>query len=593
MIEKIQFVVKNYSALILLLLVFWGIGQTLLKIIGSASGDKWIDLTIACVSGLGIFILVLQILAVTGHLKRSNINIAIFIGLLFACAQAIVMWRIKLAKKRTVLKIHGVDKFSWFSLSLIILILIPTFISPLIPPNEWDELMYHLPHANQWAKTGKLTINEWLRYPWFPYNFNLIYAAALILRGDILAHLLHASAGWLIALMIYRIGIRYSDRGTATIATLMWIILVKDLFSNAYIELGVALFITAASVACLFWLENSSKRGWLIITAFMLGLAAGSKYQALTFLPFFFAVVIFRDRRVSSMALACIAFLLPCFYWYGRNALLTGDPFNPLGAKIFGYYDWNLQDYNWQIMEIKRVTNWPKAPLWPLLLVIFLKPWSQGRALLSASFFGLYAVVVWYFTSHYDRYLVPAMPVLALLSAWTLTQSVSRLSPIMKKLTPWCTARRQRHGLTALCGIAVGLSLIFSIQSYRKTIYRIALTPEQRTIFLRQNIVAYDLLVQLHRQPALKIYQLGLEGVIYYAPNPIWGEIFGPWRYADVIGLSVSELSSHLRKQGFDTLLIRDDPLTPFLQQIDFPQYFEHMIAGNGAQAYRIIPQHQ
>ena len=593
MIEKFQFVVKNYSTLILLILVFWGVGQTLLKIIEITSGDDWIDFVVACASGLGIFIFLLQILGVSGQLQRANLNIWIFIGLLLAGIQAILMWRIKIAQKKSVPEVYMVNRFTWVGWIVIILALGPTFIAPLIPPNEWDELMYHLPHASQWAKTGKITINEWLRYPWFPYNFNLLYAAALILRGDILAHLLHASAGWLISLIIYRIGIRYSGRGTATIATLIWIILVKNLFSNAYIELGVALFITTASVACLFWIENPSRRGWLVITSFMLGLAVGSKYQALTFLPFFFVVVIFRDRRPSSMILACTAFLLPCIYWYARNALLTGDPFSPLGAKLFGFHDWNIQDYEWQMMEIKRVTNWPKAPLWPLLLIAFLKPWRQGRALHSASLFGIYSVLVWYFTSHYDRYLVPAMPVLALLSAWTLTELGDRLITLMTKFMPWCTAIHQRQGLTVLGSIAVAIALIFSVSSGRSVLSRIALTSEQRDIFLRQNIVAYDLLVQLRQQPNLKIYQFGLEGIIYYAPNPIWGEIFGPWRYSDLNGLSIPELSSYLRKQGFDTLLIRNEALTHFLQQDDFNQYFEHIISGNGAQAYRILLQNK
>lgn len=589
MIEKFQFIIKNYATLILLMSVFWGIGQTIIKIIGSASGDRWIDFAIACASGLGIFIVLLQILALSGQLQRAYLNIVIFVSLLLACVQIIAIWKNKSTSKNITPKLHMKNMFSWVGFVLIVLALVPTFISPLIPPNDWDELMYHLPHASQWAQTGKLTVNEWLRYPWFPYNFNLLYAAALILRGDILTHLLHAAAGWLIALMIYRIGIRYSSRVTATIATLMWLILVKDLFANAYVELGIALFITTASVACLFWLENSSRRGWLVITAFMLGLAAGSKYQALTFLPLFFIVVIFRDRRASSIALACAAFLLPCLYWYARNAIVTGDPFSPLGAKLFGFYDWNLQDYEWQIMEIKRVTNWPKAPLWPLLLIVFLKPWRQGQALRSASLFSFYALLVWYFTSHYDRYLVPAMPVLALLSAWTLTELWVRMRTTMIKLVPWFTVTHRRYGLAALSSIVLVLTLMFSLSNGRKVVSRVALTNQQRLDFLQKNIVAYDLLVHLRQLPNLKIYQLGLEGVIYYAPNPIWGEIFGPWRYSDLSGLSASALSSYLRKQGFNTLLIRNEALTPYLQQSDFSKYFQHLSPGNGAQAYRII----
>ncbi len=590
MTEYFQFIYKNYSSLILLALVFWGLGQTTLKCITSLSEDKWLDLPMACAIGIGIFITVLQFLAISGNLYRAEINIFIFAGLALTVAQAMAVWKNRALQKKNAPALPVKNKYLWASWGLIAVALAPTFIAPLSPPREWDELMYHLPHANQWALHGKLTVNEWLRYPWFPYNYNLLYAAALILRGDILTHLLHAFSGWLIALMVYRLGIRYSSRMTATIATLIWLALAKDFFSNAYIELGVALFITTACITCILWLENPAQRGWLVITAFMLGLAAGSKYQALTFLPLFGLAIILRERRPGSIALACIAFLIPCLYWYARNALMTGDPFNPLGGKLFGFHDWSAQDYEWQMLDIKRVANWPKAPLWPLLLVPFLKPWRQGHALRSASYFGLYTLSVWYFTSHYDRYLVPAMPILALLSAWALTESASRLNHLFTRRVSWYTSSRQRQSLTAIGAVAALLILVFSVNSGRKFAAQIASTPEQRIEFLRQNIVAYDLLVQLRMEPGLKIYQWGLEDAIYYAPNPIWGEVFGPWRYADLNGLSVPDLSTYLRKQGFNTLLIRDNALAPLLQQSDFSRYFQPLSSGNGAQAYRLLP---
>lgn len=589
MIESIQFIIKNYSTLALLILAFWGFGQTFIHCVDATCEDRLINLGLAISTGLGIFILILQLLAINGQLQRSNLNIALFSGFILVAIQAAAWWKFRSVEPSTTPVLPAKTLLSWASLILVALAFAPTLVAPLIPPKEWDELMYHLPHANQWAQTGRLTVNEWLRYPWFPYNFNLVYAAALILRGDILTHLLHACAGWLVALMVYRLGILYSNRITATIATLMWLSLAKNFFSNAYIELGIALFITASCVAFLFWLENPSKRGWLVITAFMLGLAAGSKYQTLTFLPLFFVVAIFRDRRPSSALIACTAFLFPCIYWYARNTLVTGDPFSPLGAKLFGFYDWSVQDYEWQFLDIKRVANWPEPPLWPLLLVPFLKPWLQGRALLSASMFGFYALVVWYFTSHYDRYLVPAMPVLSLLSAWALTTLGTRLITLIPKLLPWCTLKRQQQSMAAGGAIAALLIVVVSLSTASKLASQVALTPEQRTNFLRQHVVAYDLLMDLRQQPGLKIYQWGLEDAIYYAPNPMWGEVFGPWRYSDLNGLPIPALARRLSQQGFNTLLVRDNNLAPLVQQSDFTRYFQLLSPGNGAQAYRIL----
>ena len=39
----------------------------------------------------------------------------------------------------------------------------PTLLAPLSPPMAWDELAYHLPHAREWARSGRLVVTDWLR----------------------------------------------------------------------------------------------------------------------------------------------------------------------------------------------------------------------------------------------------------------------------------------------------------------------------------------------------------------------------------------------------------------------------------------------
>ena len=57
----------------------------------------------------------------------------------------------------------------------------------------------------RWRRTGSLGIDEWLRYPWFPYNFNLLFAGALLVGDDVLPHFDERSSpagcrsGWSIA----------------------------------------------------------------------------------------------------------------------------------------------------------------------------------------------------------------------------------------------------------------------------------------------------------------------------------------------------------------------------------------------------------
>jgi hypothetical protein len=65
-------------------------------------------------------------------------------------------------------------------------VILPLMLEPLRPPHDWDELMYHLPYARFWAEQGGLDVNEWLRFPVFPYSMELLYAGALLVGSDVL-----------------------------------------------------------------------------------------------------------------------------------------------------------------------------------------------------------------------------------------------------------------------------------------------------------------------------------------------------------------------------------------------------------------------
>jgi len=591
MTDELHFAARNYITLAGLLLACWGLGQTLFtRLLRVRSDDPWLNWALACASGIGVFIVALQGLAVSGHLRRGPLNVLLASGLLLALLQLWRQWHLRhINDPHPRWQPQGPRWLNLACAALILVMLIPTAVAPLSPPFEWDEMMYHLPHARQWALTGHLSVNEWLRYPWFPYNYDLLYAAGLILRGDVFTHFLHSLAGWLTALMVYRLGLRHAGSLTACLATAIWLGLNLNFFANAYVDMGMALFVTGAAAACLLWLQDSRKPGWLLVSAFMLGLAVGAKYQGLFFLPLFFVVLLCRDRRPGTMVLAAMALLLPCLYWYTRNAVYTGDPFDPLGGKLFGFYDWNAADYQFQLADLKHAANWPKPPFWPLLLAPFLRPWRAGMAWTCALVFSVYALLSWYLSSHYDRYLVPSMPVLGLLSAWTMVELLRRFG--LSVARRWPALRSSLQSGLPMAGLLLGggLALVYAKHEWHNYAWRVSPTQEQRDRFLEPQIVAYELLKKLHTLPDLKIYQWGMEDVIYYAPNPIWGEIFGPWRYSDLDPLSAPELASHLRRQGFNTLLVRDTTLARLTKLPDFEKHFILLSPGKGAKAFTIV----
>ena len=152
-------------------------------------------------------------------------------------------------------------------LVVVALIALTRLTPPLAPPTESDELMYHLPYAREVMHSGSLVILEWIRYPWFPFNYQLLYAGALMVVGDVFPHLLNALASWTSVLIVYRLGVLHLDRVAACLGAAICLVLGN--YWSARIDNGVALFVLAACTA-LWWREAPPRNDarWLALAAF-------------------------------------------------------------------------------------------------------------------------------------------------------------------------------------------------------------------------------------------------------------------------------------------------------------------------------------
>jgi len=565
---KIVFAAQQYLQLIVLVVAAWGLGRTGLRLLHAPLLQGPFRHGVPLAFGLGMVIVVLQGLAIAGWLKPAPLAVAGTVGIVLAAADlARCRWQ---ASARSGWSAWRALPMSSRLLSVAVLVFgASTLLIPLGPPVEWDELMYHLPHASQWAATGHLTVNAWLRYPWFPYDYDLLYAAALVAGNDVLPHLIHALAGWTSALLLFAWARRRAGADRALLATLLWLFLAHDQFSNAYIDLGVTLFVFLAYVALDTWLQERAD-AWLVVSAFALGVAVGSKYQSLGLLPFFL-VAVWKGRPAPRwLAGAAVAFLLPCAYWYGRNLLLAGDPLAPLGGRLFGFSDWNLSDYQMQFEDLRKHAAAPPLLLWPAALVMALQLLRVQAGARMPAAFGLWSLVVWAASSLLPRYLLPAYPVLALLAVlgWEqLARIACRAVP-----RPWVPA--------AWAGLASAGVLAVTVSTAQETVERswdaIAPTQELRDASLASQLPGYPMMRYLRDHPQGRIYQLGMEGEIYYAPRPIWGDWFGPWRYGDYARLDAPALRQRLASEGFDALLVHTGRMRnrAMVTKPEFARYF-------------------
>ncbi|MBV5331870.1 hypothetical protein JZU69_05835, partial [bacterium] len=288
------------------------------------------------------------------------------------------------------------------------------------------------------------------------------------------------------------------------------------------------------------------------------------------------------DRCPLTVTKAALAFLLPCGYWYLRNILLTGDPFQPMGGRIFGFTDWNLADYLTQFADLKRQAGWPEWDLWSILLIPLFRTLRTHLYMKGALSVCVYGFTFWIATSHYPRYLLPLYPLMCILSvvAW---EEIFRQCP--KNIGFLQAPRAPQAVKTAWVALLV-IFLPFLCHSWIKGLAKVAPTPASREALFHKRIPSYAALTYVKNNPSNKIYQYGLDDAIYYSGERLYGDVFGPWRYTDFVNLPAREFALKLIAHGFDTFISRD--AKSIENQVDFAKYFSPVFARNGVTVYRV-----
>ena len=592
MIDAVIFILFQYFIIAVFSCAFYGYGKLWDGVLQLPFIDDVVlrgCLRIA--TGMGVFIVAMQIIGVAELLKKDVIRALVVLGVLLVFIRKnprpAVVGSMDIGVRRSYWSF-------WYGAAAVLAfmaITVLTLDAPLLPPTHWDELMYHLPHVREWLAEKSITVNEWLRYPYSPYNFNLLYVAIIAFTENAGSNLIHALAGWLVVFLIFRVVKNNFGPFTAVLAAAIWISANKWFFKTSYIELGVALFVFSSTVYFILWIQDGSKQSSLLVTAaFFLGLAAGTKYQAAIYPPFFIVAALLYERKPFTWLKVSIAFLIPCVFWYLRNLLVTGNPVNPLAGSIFGYYDWNEADFLYQLFDLKNSRNFPRSEIWLAFLILLFPVVWRSKAMCWMILLSIYSAVIWYFTSHYDRYLVPQYPVLALLGAVGLSYLLQLLVSFSGESERWLKIQASVVFGKVVFGIVLLVFLMQILPSVTKSLARIPIGAEARHAYINANAQNFGILVSLQANYSNeKIYQLGLEGGLFYGPRRIYGDHFGPWRYRDFEPLSAPDLHKKLRDNNFTVLAVHRNSVNGIEGKPKFHDYFEEIIGSNGDKAYRLL----
>ncbi|MCX5855417.1 MAG: phospholipid carrier-dependent glycosyltransferase [Deltaproteobacteria bacterium] len=228
----------------------------------------------------------------------------------------------------------------------ILLLYLIVIVIALTPPIASDALIHHLAIPKLWLVNGGFYEIKWADFSYYPMNIDLLYLISLYFNNDILPNFIHMGFGIGTAWMIYLYLNRHFNRVAGLLGVLVFVStpIVLRMSTVAYVDLGLAFFTTVSILAFIHWRTGGYEEfKWLLIASIAMGLALGTKYNALiawVFLSFSVVFLYSRDTGAQWRAIryGIVFFLVSLFVfspWLIKNLILTGNPLYPLFKGLF------------------------------------------------------------------------------------------------------------------------------------------------------------------------------------------------------------------------------------------------------------------
>ena len=496
-------------------------------------------------------------------------------------------------------------------------ILIAEILLNLTPPISRDALIHHLAIPKLWLSHGGFYDMPWAVFSYYPMNINILYLVPLYFGNDILPKFIHWAFGLGIALMIYTYLEKRLGKNWGLLGILIFIStpLVVRLSTSAYIDLGMVFFTTASIMAWVRWREGEyNENQWLVISAVCMGLAVGSKYNAMIAWFFMNLMLVFslsRDTGKSGLAVksGTIFFAITLIIaspWFVKNLILTGNPVFPLfdgffkalhgaaystagngggsdaavwASNIFQRRAVMFGETFWEVLLIPvRIffqgrddsAQYFDGVLNPILLItvpfaFFRKDFRRDKMffLLFSAFFFFIA----YFTESIRvRYIIPIIPILAILSVMGVQYLFDYAS---EKIFP------ARH--IVVIALAAFIVVLLSYNGYYLKHYFLTINPVKYTLhqetkdeFLTRQVGSYPAMrfINENLPEDAKIFLMFLGGRGYYLDRPYTMErSFGMNTLNHMVkkASDENEFKQYLRSLQSTHFLVRNDMFVKYL----------------------------
>ncbi len=347
------------------------------------------------------------------------------------------------------------------------LLVIPYLLVFPLPPIEYDVVSYHLPGVKETFLTGFYGFRTDSVYTNMPFGAEMHYLWGMLLYGDwyhgaLAGKIVVGLTGSLLpAAALYAFCRHFFTKTVGVLAAILyltnpWIYYVS---ATGLIDGVVATYLFTAAYALILYRYPGRKyedyprqpMGLLLLSGFLAGSAVSCKYPALLFVvvPLAGAVGFSTfSHRLRKIAFFSLAALLACGLWFGKNAVLTGNPTYPLLYGVFGDrtgtwtpeknarwtrvhspHDFSLASACGSTAEIAWKSDYQSPILVPLAVCGFIPIFfrlkkakgvekKEDRLLLAFAAHLFFVFVCWWFLTHrLDRFLIPILPLATIFAA--------------------------------------------------------------------------------------------------------------------------------------------------------------------------------
>lgn len=463
----------------------------------------------------------------------------------------------------------------------------------LVPPHQYDSLVYHLALPQAYVREGRLFVPPGVVYSHFPQNGEMLFTLALLLGSDLLAQMFMWLSTVLSIWWVFALGRREAPMSAVTLAALFIATHAAVLLmsSTTYVEPLVMLWVTASALSFERWRqlspEGGAPRGWLLLSAVFTGLALGTKYYAgigaLAFgLRLLFAASLDRRRaRWGDLALFTGVVTVLFAPWLAKNWIAVRNPVFPFLYRWFENTGtgWNSElaaGYFQVLTEYGHANGWFHAlinmpvlllrnPLrfgggmdvlgdlgWDLTLWLLpLGAWAaaKNRSLRGLLLFCALWAVAWFSSGVVLRFLTVLVPLMALLGAVGLVK-------LWEGLARW--ARVLVGTSVALMTVAHLFLFVFVHESFSSSSTAFGL--ESREQFLSRRLDYYPCAQWLreHAERNDKILVVGEQRGYYLPVDHLPSTVHMPNLFVRRANAASSpdEFVGSLRADGFTKVMI-------------------------------------